>query len=132
MSQRKALLLQGFSNAGVSSLEAEQVVVLYLEQQFIASPPPLPPRPTLMESAADESLTSLANRSDTTNRQILVIGHSSDYSAIVAQYYLKLLRAKNPMGLRSARHHTQSLIRMAMNFSFHCDCLPSLFVIGFL
>ena len=43
---KRAQLLQGLCNAGVSRLEADQVVALYL-QQSTSSPPALPPRLTV-------------------------------------------------------------------------------------
>ena len=47
--ETRAQLLQGLQNAGISRLEADQVVALYLQQQSISSPPPLPPRSTTIE-----------------------------------------------------------------------------------
>ena len=89
---KKRRLLQGFSNAGVSRLEAEQVVALYLERRFPTSPPPLPPRPSLLDTASLDSDPSSATVGERRARSILILDTENDPVAALAQGYLELLR----------------------------------------
>ena len=91
---KKAQLLQGFRNAGVSKMEAEQVIALYLEQRDITSPPPLPPRSPLSILTPTSTNISKSSPKDLAGHQILIISDEDPFRALVFQYYLELLRVE--------------------------------------
>ena len=88
---KRAQLLLGLRNAGVSRLEADQVIALYFQQQSISSPPPLPPRPAIIDGGTTTVSTSYNN---TSACRILVLDDVDTPSAIIAQCYLEYLRIR--------------------------------------
>ena len=92
---KKTQILQGLAHAGMSPAEAEEIVALYLQKQFLPSPPPLPPRP---ERVVSSSGIPSPFGYTLTQYNVLVVDDLKSNKLVMSQYYLEILRtwaAKN-------------------------------------